>query len=173
MPLGRHRGQAGEYVQDGPMPPFLRILSSTAVMMAFTAGCGETATTPTSRSLPAVFPVTITRTGGIAGFRDVLVVAGDGLVSVARKGHSQRRCQLTPSALDRLTKAATQLPWSEITQGGTNPAHPDDMVATVQSPLGGPVRLEDPLTGGGGKVFLELLGNLNNGPGSSRICAPV
>ena len=59
-----------------------------------TAACGGSATTPTRQSQPTVFPLTITRTGGIAGFRDVLVVAGDGMVSVTRKG-KPRRCQLT------------------------------------------------------------------------------
>ena len=36
-----------------------------------------------------VFPVTITRTGGIAGFEDVLVVAGDGQVSVTHQGQQR------------------------------------------------------------------------------------
>jgi len=144
-----------------------------AVIMFGTAGCGGSATTPPSQSLPAVFPVTILRTGGIAGFQDVLVVSGDGLVSVARKGRSQRRCRLTPAALGRLTEAVTQLPWSRVTPAETHPAFPDDLVATVQSPAGGPVRLEDPLARRQSKVFLELLSSLNSGPGPSRICAPL
>jgi hypothetical protein len=50
--------------------------------------------------------VTITRTGGIAGFRDVLVAAGDDPVPVTLKGQKPQRCQLTPVALGRLTTAA-------------------------------------------------------------------
>src|SRR5665811_4546 len=81
-------------VQDEPMRHLSRILCATAVVVGATASCGGSATTPTrpatptSQSQPAVFPLTVTRTGGIAGFRDVLVVAGDGLVSVTRKGQA-------------------------------------------------------------------------------------
>jgi len=164
---------AAQSVQDGPMPRFLPILCSTAILAAAISACGGSATTPTTSSLPAVFPVTITRSGGIAGFQDVLVVAGDGVVSMTRKGHSQRRCQLSPTALSQVTRAATGLPWARITPADTNPSFPDDMVSTVQSPAGGPVRLEDPLAGSGGKVFVKLLKLLNKGPTSAGVCAPL
>jgi len=69
------------------MRQLTRIICSTAAVVAM-AGCGsQTATssgttgTTTSASQRSIFPVTITRTGGIAGFKDVLVVASDGLVS--------------------------------------------------------------------------------------------
>ncbi len=126
-----------------------------------------------SKSQPAVFPVTITRTGGIAGFHDVLVVSGDGLVSVTRKGQEPRQCRLTPVALERLTTAASQVPWSRVTPAGTRPSFPDDMVTMVLSPAGGPVRLEDPRVGAGGQVFHELLNDLHGGPAASRMCTPV
>jgi len=149
-----------------------RVLCSTAVVMALTA-CGGSTTTPTSKSQPAVFPVTITRTGGIAGFRDVLVVSRDGLVSVTRKGQEPRRCQLTPEAIDRLTKAASQVPWSRSTPNGTHPSFPDDLVTVVLSPAGGPVRLEDPQAGAEGQIFHELLNDLMGGPATARMCRPV
>jgi len=160
-------------LQDGPMRQLSRILCSASLVVAMTAACGGSATTPTRQSQPAVFPLTITRTGGIAGFRDVLVVAGDGLVAVTRKGQAPRRCQLTPTALERLTTAASQVPWSRITPANTHPSFPDDMVTTVQSPAGGPLRLEDPQAGSGGQVFHDLLNDLHGGPTASRMCTPV
>ena len=160
-------------LQDGPMRQLSRILCSASLVVAMTAACGGSATTPTRQSQPAVFPLTITRTGGIAGFRDVLVVAGDGLVAVTRKGQAPRRCQLTPTALERLTTAASQVPWSRITAADTHPSFPDDMVTAVQSPAGGPVRLEDPQAGGEGQVFHDLLNDLHGGPAASRMCTPV
>ena len=160
-------------LQDGPMRQLSRILCSAALVVAMTAACGGSATTPTRQSQPTVFPLTITRTGGIAGFRDVLVVAGDGLVSVTRKGQAPRRCQLTPTALKRLTTAASQMPWSRITPASTHPSFSDDMVTTVQSPAGGPLRLEDPQAGSGGQVFHDLLNDLHGGPAASRMCTPV
>ena len=150
-----------------------RILCSAALVVAMTAACGGSATTPTQQSPPAVFPLTITRTGGIAGFRDVLVVAGDGLVSITRKGQTPRRCQLTRTALSRLTTAASLVPWSRITAANTHHSFPDDMVTAVQSPAGGPVRLEDPHAGGEGQVFQELLNDLHGDPTASRMCTPV
>jgi len=160
-------------LQDGPMRQLSRILCSASLVVAMTAACGGSATTPTRQSQPAVFPLTITRTGGIAGFRDVLVVAGDGLVAVTRKGQAPRRCQLTPTALERLMTTASQVPWSRITPANTHPSFPDDMVTTVQSPAGGPVRLEDPQAGSGGQVFHDLLNDLHGGPAASRMCTPV
>jgi hypothetical protein len=160
-----------------------RILCCTTLVVAATASCGGStttpagatppATTPTSQRQRAAFPLTITRTGGIAGFQDVLVVAGDGLVSVTRKGQKPRRCQLVPGAVERLTTAVSQVPWSRITPGSTHPSYPDDMVTTVQSRAGGPVRLEDPHTGQAGQVFLELLNDLTGGTAASRLCPPV
>ena len=157
-----------------------RVLCSTAIVVATTAACGGSATTltsqkttPTSQSQPAVFHLTITRTGGIAGFRDVLVVSGNGLVSVTHKGQKPRRCQLTPETVKRLATAASQVPWSRITPASTNPSFPDNMTTTVQSPAGGPVPLEDPQAGRAGLIFHELLNDLNASPAASRMCTSV
>ena len=156
-----------------------RVLCPTAVVVAMTACGGSATTTPTTQSHPAthptraLFPVTIMRTGGIAGFRDVLVVAGDDLVSVTRKGQKPQQCRLTPGAVWRLTTAASQVPWARVTPADTRPSFPDDLVTTVRSPAGGPFRLEDPQVGAGRHVFLELLGDLSGGPAASRRCTPV
>ena len=117
-----------------------------------------------------VFPVTITRTGGIAGFRDVLVVAGDGQVSITDKGQQQRRCRITPEAVNRLRTAAFQVPWARITPDRGEARFPDDMVSMVKSPVGGPVRLEDPRVGAGGNLFQELFTDLSVGPAAPRLC---
>lgn len=150
-----------------------RVLSTAAIVVATTAGCGGSAKTSTGQSQPAVFPLTITRSGGIAGFRDTLVVTGDGLVSVTRKGQKLRRCQLTPAVAQRLTTAASTVPWSQIAPANTRATFPDDMVTTMQSPAGGPVRLEDPQAGTTGQLVLELLNDVSDGPATSRMCRPV
>jgi len=136
------------------------------------AACGSQSASTGSGSLssqPAVFPVTITRTGGIAGFQDVVVVADDGQVSVTRKGQQQRHCRLTPEAVEQLRTAASQVPWAR-TPASTQPAFPDDMVSMVRSPAGGPVRLDDPKVGAGGKAFQELLSDLSGGQTTPRLC---
>ena len=155
------------------MRDLARTLFSTVVVVATSASCNGPAATPTSQSQPAVFPLTISRTGGVAGFQDVLVVTGDGLVSATHKGEGLRRCQLTPGAVQRLATAAAQVPWPRITPAGPQASFPDDLVSTVQSPAGGPVRLDGPLAGHGGQVILELLNELSDNATASRTCPPV
>ena len=163
------------------MRPLARIVCTTAVVVA-SAACSGSApsttlpmspTSPASQDSQALFPLTISRIGGIAGFRDVLVVAEDGIVSVTRKGQRTRRCQLTPAALARLTTAASRVPWSRLTPATTSPSFPDDMVSTLQAPTGPPVRMEDPRAGSGRAVFAELLNDLTGGAKPSPMCPPV
>jgi hypothetical protein len=123
-----------------------------------------------SPSYAEVFPVTITRTGGIAGFQDVLVAGSDGLVSVTDKSQEQRHCRLTPEAVTRLRTAAAEVPWSRITPDRGEARFPDDLVTMVRSAAGGPVRLEDPRVEAGGKAFQELLTDLSVGPAAPRVC---
>ncbi|MHB8275442.1 MAG: hypothetical protein ACYDC9_11870 [Dermatophilaceae bacterium] len=149
-----------------------RVLCSTAAVLTM-AACGSQSSTSTNASQPPVFPLTITRIGGVAGFHDVLVVASDGLVSVTQKGKAQRQCRLTPEAAKRLTTAASQVPWPRITPASTQPSFPDDMVTMVMSPAGGPVRLEAPQVGAAGPVFNELVNDLNGGRSASGMCKPV
>jgi hypothetical protein len=149
-----------------------RVICCTTAALAMT-GCGTSIASTgsgSSPSQPAVFPVTLTRTGGIAGFQDVLVVAVDGLVSVTRKGPEQRQCRLTPEAVKQVRTAASQVPWARITPDGGQASFPDDMVVMAKSPAGGPVRLEDPKVGASGKVFQDLLDDVVAGPAASRMC---
>lgn len=167
-----------------------RALCCSAAMVAMTS-CGSQSTTtppgpPSASTQPSTqssspspgqrptegFPLTISRTGGIAGFQDVLVVSGDGLVSATHRGKKQQ-CRLTPAAVRRLTTAVSQVPWPRITPASTEPSFPDDLVTSVQSPAGGPVRLEDPQIGAGGQIFQDLLDDLSGNPPTARLCMPV
>ena len=155
-----------------------RVLCSCAVVLAMTA-CGSQSVTSTpgtgsmrtSEHQAPVFPVTITRTGGVAGFHDVLVVAADGVVSVRGRAQLQRQCQLTADALEQLTTAVSAVPWPRITPSSTAAAFPDDLVTLVRSPAGGPVRLDDPQVGAGGRQLGALLTDLAGDPGASTMCS--
>ena len=161
------------------MRQLTRIICCTAAVVALTACGSQTASTtgsqtaPTSGSQPSVFPLTITRTGGIAGFDDVLVVASDGLVSITRKGQAQRQCRLTPEAAERLTTAAAKVPWSRLTPSSTSASVADDLVTMVVSPALGRVRLEDAQGSAVGPVFTELVNDLSGGRSASGMCKPV
>ena len=161
------------------MRQLVRVICCTAAVTAMTACGSQSASNSSSNSpsngssQPSVFPLTITRVGGVAGFHDVLVVTGDGLVSVTQKGKTQRQCRLTPEAATRLTTAVSQVPWTHITPGKTSAAFPDDLITMVLSPAGGPVRVEDPQVGAAGPVFNELVNDLNGGRSASGMCTPV
>jgi len=150
-----------------------RRAGAAAVVLAATTACGGLASSPASHSPPASFPLTISRTGGIAGFSDVLVVTEGGQVSFTRKGRATRRCQLTPGAVERVTTAASQVPWSRITPGRTRPSFPDDLVTAVQSPAGGPVRLDDQQAGKGRLALTGLLDDLSDPATAARVCPPL
>jgi len=150
-----------------------RLLCGTAIVVVAMTACAGPAESPLASSGAEVFPLTISRTGGIAGFSDVLVVTGDGLVTVTQKGRTPWSCRLAPSATTRLRLAASEVPWPRLTPASTGPAFPDDLVTTVQSPAGGPVRLEDPLIGARGAVFTELVNDLHAGRSSSGMCRPL
>lgn len=140
------------------------------------AACGSqsASTAGSPKTDPAaIFPLAVTRTGGIAGFHDVLIVADDGVVSVTQKGKAQRRCQLTPEATQRLTTAANNVPWARVPASSPSASFPDDLVTIVVSPAGGPIRLEDPLVGAAGPVFSELVNDLNGGRSASGMCTPL
>lgn len=157
------------------MRQLVRVICCTAAVAAMTA-CGSQgpSTSPSnSPSQASVFPLTITRVGGVAGFNDVLVVTSDGLVSVTQKGKAQRRCQLTSEAAKRLTTAASQVPWPHLTPGKATAAFPDDLITMVLSPSGGPVRVEDPQVGAAGPIFNELANDLIGGQSASGMCTPV
>jgi hypothetical protein len=161
---------AAAVVEDEPMRHVSGVLCCAAMVLAAGVGCGGSAATSTGQSHPEVFPLTVTRTGGIAGFQDRLVVTGDGLVSFSRKGQKPRQCRLTPAVAQKLTTAASSVPWSRVTPANTSASFPDDLVSIMASPAGGPVRLEDPQAGTTGQL---LLGLLNDGPAASPICRPV
>jgi hypothetical protein len=150
-----------------------RFLRSTAIVLAALTACGGPAKSPVAKTGAEVFPLTISRTGGVAGFTDTFVITGDGLVMVAKKGRAPWSCRLGTGAATRLRLAASEVPWPRLTPASMGPSFPDDLVTTVQSPAGGPVRLEDPLIGATGTVFNELVNDLRSGRSASGMCQPL
>lgn len=128
------------------------------------------ASTALPRAHRVAFALTMTRTGGIAGFQDLLVVAGTGMVAVTRRGQKAPACRLTPVALRQVRAAAGAVPWARITPDAGQARFPDDMVVMVKSRLGGPARVEDPRLGASGKVFQSLVSDVLVDPAASSMC---
>jgi hypothetical protein len=170
-----HRAWAARTV----IPLAVAVAVSTAPVATAVVGDPPAPGALTASSPPfhrAVFPLTITRTGGFAGFQDVLVVAGHGRVSLTRRGQLVRQCQLRLVVVNRVRTAASQVPWARIPRGDSRPRFPDDLVDMVRSPLGGPFRLTERRLGAAGKVFQELLTELtvvSGGPTASQMCKAV
>jgi hypothetical protein len=71
------------------------------------AGCGGATVTegpvlPSPSAGVAASDMVVTRTGGIAGFRDVVDIAADGTARVTTKNGETRSCTPSPAALDHL-----------------------------------------------------------------------
>lgn len=150
--------------------PAVRILVAGSVVLAL-AACGSGGSGPTpggetgaSTSVPsspatsspstpprtaaAAFPLTVSRTGGIAGFHDVVVLQADGRLEVNSRGHTSS-CRLKPEVLKDILRAVGGVPWQRLAPADSRPKHPDDMVLLVASEgRRAPARLDDPLLGG-------------------------
>ena len=150
--------------------------AAAAVLAVAVCGTSHASTESVSRPSvpgPAVFPLTMTRTGGFAGFQDVVVVAGDGRVSVTRREQKQGDCRLTRGAVKRVRTAASRVRWARLAPDDGQARFPDDLVVMVRSPAGGPVRLEAPALGASGQVFLSVLSDVLSGPAASVMCKAV
>ncbi|MFK4087307.1 hypothetical protein ACI2LF_24580 [Kribbella sp. NPDC020789] len=128
------------------MKNLLRYTAVAALAGLVLSGCGDEtspsgapATTPTP-STPSVtestpvgvgLPMTVTRTGGFAGFDDQVVVAADGVATVSSRGKETVRCKLDPTVLTPLASAAEQVDWASLAGGKPTAQHPDDMVIAV------------------------------------------
>lgn len=72
------------------------------------AGCGGAAMTDgpspaaSTGTGPPASGMTLTRTGGIAGFNDVLEIAADGTAQLTRRSGETSSCTPSPTALDAL-----------------------------------------------------------------------
>jgi hypothetical protein len=109
--------------------------------------------TPTGAPAPA-FPMTVTRTGGIAGFNDTLMLTADGAATMDHSGKSGK-CTVDTALLGKIKAAAAKVDWRMLPAKPPKAEHPDDLVLAV-SAGGGTARLNDPRV----KALNEPLGSL-------------
>jgi hypothetical protein len=124
--------------------------------------------TPTASAAP--LPLTVTRTGGFAGFNDRVVVGQDGIANVTKLGKDPVKCKLDAALLTSLTDAVKQVDWSAV--GSVKPTirYPDDMIVAVAAG-GGLARLEDPKVKPLVAPVSQLLTEATVPPG--KLCKPV
>jgi hypothetical protein len=115
-------------------PAGVAVLASALTAIGL-VGCGSDS--PGTAPAQSVFPITLTRTGGIAGFHDKAVIASDGAVDLTTK-QGRRQCTLDPTVLAAVGGAASAITGT----AATTPAHPDDLVVIVTTGRGS-ARVED------------------------------
>jgi hypothetical protein len=139
---------------------------------------GTTSSTPTP-STPTVtqstpvgvgLPLTVTRTGGFAGFDDQVVIGADGIATVSSRGKETVRCKLDPSLLTTISTAAQQVDWAALQSTKPSTKHPDDMIVAVTA-NGKTARLEDPKLKPLTAPVSKLLTEAAIPPG--KLCKPV
>ena len=139
---------------------------------------GTTSTTPTpgapsvTQSTPvgAGLPLTVTRTGGFAGFDDRVVIGPDGVATVTSRGKETVRCKLDRSLLTTISTAAQQVDWAALQSTKPSTKHPDDMIVAVTA-NGKTARLEDPRLKPLTAPVSKLLTEAAIPPG--KLCKPV
>ncbi|RZU18894.1 hypothetical protein EV645_1094 [Kribbella rubisoli] len=96
-----------------------------------------------STPVGAGLPLTVSRTGGFAGFDDQVLISPDGVATVSGRGKETIRCKLDPSLLATITAAAQQVDWASLVATKPTTKHPDDMILAVTA-NGKTARIEDP-----------------------------
>jgi hypothetical protein len=102
-----------------------------------------TASVTQSTPVGTGLPLTVSRTGGFAGFDDQVQIGTDGVATVSKSGKETIRCKLDPSLLTTITTAAQQVDWASLAPTKPATKHPDDMIVAV-SANGRTARIEDP-----------------------------
>jgi hypothetical protein len=159
-------------------------LAALAVVATLAAGCGDEAgssspsapsttatppSTPTPTTTPAqAFPLTVSRTGGFAGFDDKLVIQADGSATMTRR-QGTTTCRVDPALLATIASSATKVDWSALPVKPPKVEHPDDMVVSV-SAQGGVAELGDPRVGGLNAPLSKLLADAGNPAGQRKLC---
>src|SRR5690348_8559437 len=126
---GNESGSAGSPTTPTPSAPTLPTLPTASVTQSTPVGAG--------------LPLTVSRTGGFAGFDDRVQISPDGVATVSGRGKETIRCKLDPSLLATITAAAQQVDWAGLVATKPTTKHPDDMILAVTA-NGKTARIEDP-----------------------------
>ncbi|MEV6893584.1 hypothetical protein [Kribbella sp. NPDC051137] len=137
---------------------YAAVAMCTAVAGLVLTGCGNesgSSGTPSSTPSPTMptvtqsapvgagLPVTVARTGGIAGFDDTVQIGTDGVATVSSRGKQTLRCKLDPAFLATFTAAVEKVDWASLAATKPTTKHPDDMIVSVTA-NGKTARVEDP-----------------------------
>ncbi|MFI6832760.1 hypothetical protein ACIBG5_36995 [Kribbella sp. NPDC050241] len=130
----------------------------------------STPTVTQSTPVGTALPITVSRTGGFAGFDDKVVIGADGVATVTSRGKATVRCKLDATLLTTIQTAAQQVDWASLTPTKPSTRHPDDMILAVTA-NGKTARIEDPQLKPMSESVNQLLAQATIPPG--KLCKPV
>lgn len=174
----------GEWGNDGWVKPTAGLAALALVATTVVAGCGDEtgssspsstpttglSATPTPAPTPVqAFPLTVSRTGGFAGFDDKLVIQADGSATLTRRAQASTTCRVDQTLLASIAASATKVDWSALPGKPPKVEHPDDMVVAV-SAGGGVAELGDPRVGALNAPLSRLLADTGNPAGQRKLC---
>lgn len=119
-----------------------------------------------------LFPLTITRKGGYAGFDDRVVVEKDGRITASGRRRPEESAVLQAEWFAQLEAAAAEVDWSALATEEPGARYPDDMVVNVQS-AGTQARTEDERLGALAQLATDLVADLQRGVGDSQLATPA
>jgi len=154
------------------MPRFHLVVPLAVALLALT-GCveqtkplPEVSNTPTSAPPSANFPLRVERTGGVAGFHDLLVIQEDGSVVADSKG-GQVSCTIDAANLAALNSAARGIRQNDQPTAGTTVA--DGMTVTFSARFG-TLGIDDPRIADVAPVVQQLLADVSGPQAKRKIC---
>ena len=149
------------------------LLVLAALAAASLSACG-TADPPlpqapsTTATRQARFPLTIQRTGGIAGFRDTVSIDADGHVLAGTK-QGQVSCDLDLASLAVLNDAALQV--HDTDQPTAPPTNQSDAMTVVFGAGTGLVAINDARVAKAGPVVTQLLADVTGPAANRKLCS--
>jgi hypothetical protein len=125
--------------------PVPALAAVAACSVLFLGACGspiDSGPASTTTTSGAVYPITIVRSGGVAGFADKVVIAAAGTAKVTTKSGTST-CTVSPEAMTGLARTA-----ATATGSASRPAqNPDAMAVTLTTSRGSVTLSEGDLPG--------------------------
>jgi len=122
---------------------------------------------PDTATRTAHFPLTVQRTGGVAGFSDRLSIADDGVVLARTKG-GQVECTLDPASLARLNEAGLRI--GDTDQPTTSAGRTADAMSVLFGAGTGLADLADPRLAEAEPVVTQLLADVTGPAAERKLC---
>ena len=121
----------------------------------------------TTATKQASFPLTIQRTGGIAGFRDTISIDADGHVLAGTK-QGQVSCDLDRASLALLNEAALQV--HDTDQPTAPPSNQSDPMAVVFGAGTGVLAIDDARVVMAAPIVNQVLADVNGTAANRKLC---